>query len=270
MLRFECGKVSAQVIERAAEAASLAYKDYFENGASSHSKRSHADMPQNSTKRIKLESTNDDYIAIDSESAISIKVEFNFELDRPIEDQKILRSIAGMANSVVVNFTHRKALQYKWAKISILWLQDSLLEHEVAMPRRLQEHKEARAFWALAQGCNAFQIDASIEALQYTNSDCISATLKVVLKENCPDEIAYSLLQYAFLSPPAPLHYTLEQFYQHLQPPVLQHIASSYISTDLRPQLLPFQSQNVQWLVSLNWFVRTRSVKIHSINIINM
>ncbi|CAO3663847.1 unnamed protein product [Umbelopsis ramanniana] len=155
-----------------------------------------------------------------------------------------------MANSVVVNFTHRKALQYKWAKISILWLQDSLLEHEVAMPRRLQEHKEARAFWALAQGCNAFQIDASIKALQYTNSDCISATLKVVLKENCPDEIAYSLLQYAFLSPPAPLHYTLEQFYQHLQPPVLQHIASSYISSDLRPQLLPFQSQNVQWLLN--------------------
>lgn len=270
MLRFECGKVSAQVIERAAEAASFAYKDYYKNGSSSHSKRSHADMAQNSTKRIKVESTSDEYIAIASESAISLKVEFNFALDRPIEDQKVIHSIAGMANSVVVNFTQRKALQYKWAKLSILWLQDSLLEHEVAMPRRIQEHKEARAFWALAQGCNAFQVDASMEALQYTNSDTIAATLNVVLKENCPDEIAYSLLQYAFLSPPAPLHYTLEKFYQHLQPPVLQHIASSYISSDLRPQLLPFQSQNVQWLVSLNWFVRTRSIKNTCFNTINV
>jgi hypothetical protein len=256
MLRFECGKVNAQILEQAAEATSLEYKNDNENETSSHSKRSPEDMLQSRTKRIKLESSNSELIAIDTASFITLKVEFSFDLDRRIKDQRTLRSISRMTDSIVVKFTHRKALQYKWAKISILWFENSILEHEIAMPRKLQEHKEARAFWALAQGCNAFQIDVSMESMRYTNSDNISVTLNIVLKENCPDDIAYSILQYAFLSPPAPLHYTLEQFYQHLQPPVSKHVASSYISTDLRPQLLPFQSQNVKWLVSANRFFR--------------
>jgi hypothetical protein len=255
MLRFEGGKANANALQTVATAINSEPKREGDRTVVGH-KRSPENVSnfENEQKRVKLEATNGDDATNGKCKTIVLNASFNFRLNQPLEDPSIIQVISGFAKSFVTDISTRKHLQYKWASISILWSRECIFEYEAALPRRWKEHNDLAAFWALAQGCKESHIDSSISSIQYTNSDSMNVEIQAVVKTTCPEDILYPLLQYAFQSPPAPLHYTMELFNQHLQPTVSHHIDSRYIAPELRPQLLPFQAQNVEWMVNTIFF----------------
>lgn len=250
MLRFEGGKAHAEVLERMI--ATFRSQPVSTKGHSTlGEKRSPGDEQNHETKRIKLESTNGVSTPANGKmERVILKFEIDFDLISSIDDSAEVQHIPIVPESYDFQFASRNSLQYRWASMSVNWQQQLLLEHEIAVPRKSMGHKGPEAFWALANGCKQGYIALTISSMRATNSATISVKMQAEIQPACPLTFLFSLLQYAFQPPPAPLHYTIEQFYQHLQPLVSHDVATAYISPELCPRLLPFQSQNVQWMVS--------------------
>jgi hypothetical protein len=247
MLRFKGGKAHAHVLHNAATTYVVEH-NLTSNGHSNGEKRLPSNVPGNEAKRVKRENPNG---LVESDQAIPLElnVTIDFELDNPIQDELKLQMHPGMEAGFIIDFTVRKTLRFRWAKLCINWSQECALGLEVAMPRILTEHQDLVALFALARGCRDSYIASNISSVRLTNPATVTLQMQAIVQPNCPQDILYALLQYAFRPAPAPLHYTLEQFYQHLQPHVSNNLATKYIASELRPRLLPFQSQNVQWMV---------------------
>lgn len=111
----------------------------------------------------------------------------------------------------------------------------------------------------LARACKANVVECGSIRISYNNNAVkLHMTLYVNLPQSANAANTYTLplvnrLYPSSISPPS--YDTVEEFFRHLQPPVSEKKITASQSPELMPVLTPFQSQNVEWMVSVRYIL---------------